>query len=958
MTKKVHYGVNRMILINSGRYGFAEVDLQTPVHLAAGNNQGKSTLVNALQFLYINDLGNMKFPNSDEETTRHYFGGRNSYLIYECSTFAGLKTILLRGLTKLQSGRYERYSYEGGFRKEDYLDGKKIKDFEEVRASLADRHLTQVKNSELWQVLSGSATRKGDTSASVKILPVKNEEAYRDFCRVYKKLLTLADLDSSALRDLVIACHSRNIGPKKIDIANDYRDEFERAERQEYEFGFITEAATIVRDGLESRSIVTDLKAKLIESVPGVWQTATDLICELSKANAIADGELEEVKTQLDEANTDKEKLIWQSGRLEKQLENKTEELNQLNEDHRLRWSSYSTETITTIERNLTEKQLQIVKLEESLDQVGQLDTDTLSREYQRKQKCLENDKRTLANWNSTLGAFLARRGFDGRELQLLFQLVNTSAHSAIIGEQVEIKDEDRLVGQCRKLLAQFAGTHFVNDFIDVNVENFSTIRAEDLKDSSALENRISISEQSLAEDKLKLDVALNEKPKRAQLEELRTSLKETQTELNDYREFVKRWALKSDLERQRIELQEEADKVQSEQEKIENRKQELTSRKSSATQTKGTCETQKQGIVASFNELCNELTNLGLETQAIPLDGEVNPDRLRETKPTASDIAELESKAVAVIDLVKQLKGDAGKVITADQVVQRSETEIKRLSRQQDFVGQELYFDNRDEEWNGLAAKVDAIDAMQTSLDNAWDSLFKTLSGRLNGILQGVNEVKKAVGRISSGLGRFQVSNLQGVALRVETDSSVYPVIEEICQQDGLFQDRDEQENAKKRLKSWIKVAKVITIDSMFSLKISGTEADGTPINAASLDKIGSTGTGITIKAMILCQLMRALVPDNKYHLHFFIDETGRLDDPNLSATVQMAVNQSVIPITAEPKIKLESLAHPAVMIYSLGTSSDGKFKVDSKRSYRARKIEKAETETALEAEQKHVAS
>ena len=182
--------------------------------------------------------------------------------------------------------------------------------------------------------------------------------------------------------------------------------------------------------------------------------------------------------------------------------------------------------------------------------------------------------------------------------------------------------------------------------------------------------------------------------------------------------------------------------------------------------------------------------------------------------------------------------------------------------------------------------------------------------------------------------------------------------MIEEICQQDGLFQDRDEQENAKKRLKSWIKVARVITIDSMFSLKISGTEADGTPINAASLDKIGSTGTGITIKAMILCQLMRALVPDNKYHLHFFIDETGRLDDPNLSATVQMAVNQSVIPITAEPKIKLESLAHPAVMIYSLGTSSDGKFKIDSKRSYRARKIEKAETETALEAEQKHVAS
>jgi len=95
MTDQTQFGVKRLILINSGRYGFAEVDLQVPVHLAAGNNQGKTTLVNALQFLYINDLGNMKFPNTDEETTRHYFGGQNSYLIFECSV-GPLRTLLLR----------------------------------------------------------------------------------------------------------------------------------------------------------------------------------------------------------------------------------------------------------------------------------------------------------------------------------------------------------------------------------------------------------------------------------------------------------------------------------------------------------------------------------------------------------------------------------------------------------------------------------------------------------------------------------------------------------------------------------------------------------------------------------------------------------------------------------------------------------------------------------------------
>ena len=562
MTKKLHYGVNRMVLINSGRYGFAEVDLQTPVHLAAGNNQGKSTLVNALQFLYINDLARMQFPNSDEETTRHYFDPRNSYLVYECSTFAGLKTILLRGLTKLQSGRYERYSYDGGFRIEDYLDGKTIKDFEEVRSCLADRHLTQVKNSELWQVLSGSATRKGDTSASVKILPVKNEEAYRDFCRVYKKLLTLADLDSSALRDLVIACHSRNIGLKKIDIATDYRDEFERAERLEYEFGFISEAAPMVGAGIEARKTVVDLRAKLVESVPDVWQTATDLIDELNKTIAVADGDLTNLQSQLVEANAKKDVLLEKRGKSTERLEGKTRELEQLDKEYRMQWSSYSAETITTIENNLNEKQLQIVRLNESLEQVSQVDTDTLSREYQRKKGELEADKRTLANWNSTLGATLAKKGFSDRELQLLFKLVNPSVHSAIVGEEIEIKDERQLVDYCRNLLAHFSEKRFVNDFLDVDVDRFETIRAEDLRDSSDLENRIYISEQALAKEKQNLDVALNEQPKRKELEELQISLQETQMELNDFRTFQKRWGLKSDLEKERTQLQGDVEEV------------------------------------------------------------------------------------------------------------------------------------------------------------------------------------------------------------------------------------------------------------------------------------------------------------------------------------------------------------------------------------------------------------
>ena len=960
MTDSAYFGVSQMILINSGRYGFAEVDLQKPVHLAAGNNQGKSTLVNALQFLYINDLGNMKFPNSDDETTRHYFGGKNSYLIFECSTLAGLKTIVLRGLTKLQSGRYERYSYDGGFKQQDYLDGRDIRDFDEVRSILADRHLIRVKNNELWQILAGHETRKGDTLGSVKILPVKSEVAYRDFCRVYKKLLTLSDLDSSALRDLVIACYSRNIGAKTIDIATDYRDEFERAERQEYEFSFISQAAPIIEKGIAARKTVADLKAKLVESVPTAWQQAEDVIREITTLRAMAQSDCSTIKRELEKANADNESLIEKRGEVTANLKAKTNELTELDEEYRKRWSAYTEEMINAIRQNVNSTLRQITRLESTLEQVKQLDTATLQREYKRKQLDLERDQNILENWEATLGAFLVREGFAKSELALLFKLVNPSAHGAIIGEQVRLKDKDKLVSQCRQLLERFNGTQFENEFLSVDVDKFEAIRPEDFQDSNSLAGRIRNAKQLLIDEKSKLDAALNETDKREELAELKRAHEEAQSELISYQHFHRRWDLKSQLEAEVRKFQEEHDKIACEIDAVKAKILEGSDKKSSTEETIGLCNKLKVEIKDSFNLLKTELSNLNLETQTIPQSSELEYRGTSNNEPAITDIAELTNLANGIIASAKRLRGEASEISKADVVVKKSETAIQDLSRQPDFVDQELYFGNRTEEWDGLIAKVDSLTGMEQSLENAWDGLFKTLSGRLNGILQGVSEVKKAVRRISAGVKSFKVSNLQGVELRVETDSSIFPVISEICQQDGLFQNRDELENAKKKLRAWIKVAKVITIDSMFNLKISGSEADGTPINAASLDKIGSTGTGITIKAMILCQLMRALIPDENYHLHFFIDETGRLDDPNLSATVQMAINQSVIPITAEPKIKLESLAHPEVVIYSLGTTSDGKFfKIDSKRSFKAKRLATdLKLPTRRRIEQEHVPS
>src|SRR5262245_9108965 len=105
-----HYGVRRLVIINSGNYAYANADVSKPIHLAAPNNRGKSTLVNALQFLYVDDFHKMRFAKRNhDDTALHYFGQERSYLVFECLTPTGIQCMVVCGLSRLGGGRFERF---------------------------------------------------------------------------------------------------------------------------------------------------------------------------------------------------------------------------------------------------------------------------------------------------------------------------------------------------------------------------------------------------------------------------------------------------------------------------------------------------------------------------------------------------------------------------------------------------------------------------------------------------------------------------------------------------------------------------------------------------------------------------------------------------------------------------------------------------------------------------------
>lgn len=936
------YGVQRLVLINSGNYGYAEVDLTNTVHLAAPNNRGKSTLVNALQFLYINSMRNMKFPNNDEETSRHYFGKSPSYLIFECSTPIGIKCLLIRGLSLLRGANFERYIFNGGYIQNDFVnsDGL-VREFVEVQAAMADRHFKKVPNNVLWKALAGEALGKQDASGGLKVLPIRSLEDYRNFCRVYRRLLTLADLDSDSLRDLLISCHSRDVGENRIDIATDYRDEFERAERTGLELDFIESAESMIKEGRNALGAIKKLTSNLSQQIPEIWNRAKLCTAQLQTTQHYSERRLVEINGKLDQAEVKNRELWKKEGAFGITLCNAQNAVQELTKEIE-QWSTYSDEMIDAMHKNKSAMEDDIRQLESELSDAATVDLSSLELQFDTAIRRFEKDQRAAQQPDRTFATFLLNRGFSTVELRELFQFLNPSAHSDIIGEDLTIHDEKQLINRIRHVLGQIQDGYYRDAVLDVDLTQHETLETDGILTPKVQAQRIKLRSEEVERLKRLLKTAREQEPARKNCEAKRAQLDSLTNELNDYDQFQDRLKTLPSLKAAEAAAQKEVDNVEAKLTEQEQLIESLDTERESVTKISEKCGKAIEAIRQGFNAFHREMGDADFSADLIPSE---SGDPATDSK--LEDFEKLLAYANNIATEAVQLAADAK--LIADEKSKLENIEKKISARSQEFAGQQVYFADAEDDWETLIEQVESVDQMRDTTNKAWDGLFTTLSGRLDGLLRGVNEIQKAVQRLNSSLQHFQVSNLQSVTLKASTDGDTYNVITELCRQDGMFQNRDELESAKKQLKNWITGGKELTLDSLFTLRISGKQSDGSPIRANSLDKIGSTGTGITIKAMILTNLIRAIVPDSNYHLHFFIDETGRLDDQNLSATIQMAVSQTIIPITAEPKIKLESLAHPKVTVYTLDQDANQQFRICSRRSFRAkrREIEESKQET-----------
>jgi hypothetical protein len=235
----MQYGFQRLVLLGSAGYSRAELPLDGAVSLVAPNNTGKTSLINALQFLLIIDRRRMDFGAHDvDKSRRFYFPNNSAYVLLEVS-LPETGTVVLGCVGKGVSFDYEYFAYAGPLKIDEFcLPNGQLVAHPQLASHLAThgRRVFSYNNSEFADMVYGGKNRKLNGQQDFCVFRLENAKDASIFQRVLTRTLRLDKLRSSEVKDYLLQIFHRDLPDASIDFKAEWDKAFAdlNAERSQY----------------------------------------------------------------------------------------------------------------------------------------------------------------------------------------------------------------------------------------------------------------------------------------------------------------------------------------------------------------------------------------------------------------------------------------------------------------------------------------------------------------------------------------------------------------------------------------------------------------------------------------------------------------------------------------------------------------------------------------------------
>ncbi len=861
-------GPQRLILINSGRYEYADVDLAGALQIVGPNNTGKTTLINTLQFLYIDDRRHMDFGSYTSEQTREfYFPNQYSYILFECLGATGQCVIGWRGQSKTSGGEPERFFHAGPFAATDFLGEKnQVREPRDVNARLALKEFRIIKSAQEQKELLLPATN-GD-GRGLGIVALRDTDKYHHFRETLKNLLTLSAITQEQMRDRLLMLADIPPDRTAFDARELFGDDYDRIR---------TRREQLVKFK-KNQALVEKLVGKFGEREAArgelVWRW-TDLRArkqrfekehekKLAKLREEKSSQEKKVK-ELEDERTDRQKDVTdfsvEKGKLEKPLD----DLKALDKEFAGLAEDLERATLANLKQELRTLETQLANAEGESREKAKQKVEFFSERVLDKE-------RTIKRFDH-LAVTALRKHFSDDELNTIFRVLNRDLLELTVGKDgVSISRQEELLAMLRGLLARTRDKVYRDTTVSfplpkageplAGLENLDTAREHLAEYQSTLKRW----KEMLAaiEQREKLE---------AQRKAKRTEVEAKEKRLFQFEEYQK---TKANEPRLRAELKKIEGTIAAAIERIGKLSTQYKVAEKAKTDTEGSIRKQEDEfgkVIGNFN---------GCIFPEFP------------TKPRVAEGIPDDFDAAIALFLKQQKKQED---LCAEI------TNLLILTEQ--WFGTEFRGEDEYETVGTLQAELEALVEKEEALARDWNAHIHGLKATFDLVLKNLDHVRSAATGINRAFSKVQVSNLKAVKLEVVEQSDLVSWIKRLAafEPGGLFDADPQQESAITNFRRTIQDNPVIRFTNLFTLGFTVTGADDQRHTYHDFRQIESHGTTITIKVLFNLLLLKDQLRRDDCAVPFFLDEIQTLDPANRHAILRTARQLGFIAITAAPE-------------------------------------------------------
>jgi len=885
-------GPTRLIFIGAAKFSYAEVDLTKPLHLVGPNNVGKTTLVNALQLLYIDKESHMSFPGySWRETKAYYFPNRQSYVLFECMTPEGMQVVGAYGKGPAESHDIQRFAFSGEFEKGDFLDsteeGPVPREAETVKQTLSLKGFQELEARNLRAALTGIGESDG---LNLGLIPVRDHDGYSKFRDLFKGLIRLRQLDQSALKDTLCSTYASEIDSLEVNLKEAHAEEFEKLQRHRRDIEDLERIEPEIEDALRLAQRQSTLHRRLIETWIQLLQARRRHSTVLQGTKRRLQRRIQKTASALQQRKQRKRALEDKRDDLNRtlgRLEGEEEELTSLIEE----FSDFDPEVARSRIDEREEERSQILA---DLKSVDADDPEQIRRRRDRTDKKIQQLQRRLNGIEDLMGPLLKKR-LGKKRLRRLFRILNPRLLDLNVGgDDIALGDLDTLLQRIREQDDRFQEGRWHFPGGDLSLEALPAPDLADYTDPARIQEELNQRRREHKRLDRRLEIAQDLSTKRQEAERLNKRLEQLRSKLSKHEKAVEAESqlpsVRSEIADQKDELDITKETLASEEANIQDLKQ---MRRQLRSQLRD-LEKRAEGIEERIQELSSPPSAWTRHlTVSVPegSNSQADPSPV----PASTSTQEVEGQIEPLADQYENTGDQESRVST------RLQTTLDRIHK---GTYGEYKQDTRPETLEELRNQKEGLAARRRALETLWEELMTGLGRKVGDLLASLDAIRSVVDRINRRLRGTSVSDLERLRLEVTPIKPTVDLLKRFAEQDAmpLFSSAGNREEDFGQLRALFQDHPQIHLTDLFNVGFAVTTADGTTERYDGLDNIQSNGTSITIKVLVHLVLIGDLLKDDALRLPFYLDEASSLDESNLEGIVQAATNMGFVPVLASP--------------------------------------------------------